>query len=118
MGAANISAGEPATALTALPQHLDALARANRARTKRAHVKRKLQAMPTMHAARAAAAALIETPPAELVAMRVFDLVRAVRHHGAGQARRLLRAAAISELATVGQITDRQRRALLAAFRF
>lgn len=88
-------------------QRLAALARANEIRLLRAQVKRdirsrEIQAWP-----------LIDEPPAELLTMKVYDLLLAMPKFGAFKVSALLRQHAISTSKTVGGLSDRQRAALV-----
>jgi hypothetical protein len=100
-----------APAATSDPQHLRALARANEIRLARAELKR------AVSQGRAAAADVILDCPWEAHSMTVADVLMSQRRWGLTRCRKVLFALQLSELKTVGALTDRQRHALAARLR-
>lgn len=98
----------PAPALNAdrEPQHLVALARANRVRLARAALKRSIST-----GERNVAEVLLECPW-EVESMAVADLLGCQRRWGETRCRRFLASSRISETRTVGTLTERQRKEL------
>lgn len=90
-----------------LQQRREALARANRVRAYRARLKVE------MKRGERSLRPLLLSPPAELVSMRVFDLLVAVPKVGRVKAGRVLRQAGVSPSRTVGGLSARQRSELL-----
>jgi hypothetical protein len=90
------------------PQHLTALARANRVRLARAELKRRI-ADGVMTAAEVVLAC-----PWEVQTMTVADLLGSQRRWGATRCRKLLVSLQISETRTVESLTQRQRFELAA----
>lgn len=88
-----------------IPQHLVALDRANEMRLRRAAFKRQLQAGELQ------VAEVIDDEA--LASMPVVDLLGAQRRWGQRRARGVLRDVPCSEWKLVGQLTERQRDALL-----
>lgn len=84
------------------------LDRANRIRSYRSEVKRNLRAG-------APVCPMLEDPPAELLSMRVEQLLLALPKWGQGRVRPLMRRLAIPPHVTVGGLTWRQRADLPAA---
>lgn len=87
----------------ALPQHLLALSRANETRLGRANVKRDV-ADGTVRAAD-----VILNPPACTLTMTVVELLSSQRRWGGYRAVKFLAGESMSELKTVGSLTERQR---------
>jgi D-hexose-6-phosphate mutarotase len=85
------------------PQHLTALARANRVRLARAELKRRIAVGET------SAADVVVACPWEVQSMTVADLLASQRRWGATRCRKLLAALQISETRHVGALTERQR---------
>jgi hypothetical protein len=85
------------------PQHLTALARANRVRLARAELKRRIADGDT------SAADVVVECPWEVESMTVADLLASQRRWGATRCRKLLVALQISETRYVGALTQRQR---------
>lgn len=93
--------------MTALPQHMVALTRANKIRVGRAELKQKISS------GERSVAGVIFQAPEEAETMTVFDLLCAQHRWGEIRAQEFLAAARISESKTVGGLTDRQRRRLV-----
>lgn len=93
---------------TAAPQHLTALAHANRVRLARAGLKRRIAE------GEETAARVLSDPPWEADGMAVSDLLTSQRRWGVIRCRKLLGSLLISETRTVGSLTERQRLALAA----
>ncbi len=90
-------------------QASQALQRANEVRFARAALKRRV-AKGTL-----SAADVILSCSSEIEGMAVADLLLSQRQWGDARCRRFLAALPLSETKTVGSMTDRQRRALVAA---
>jgi hypothetical protein len=90
-----------------IPQHMQALARANRVRLARAELKRSI-ARGEIDAAR-----VIRDCPWETESMSLAELLTSQRRWGRTRARKLLQGLALSENKRLGTLTPRQR-ALLA----
>jgi hypothetical protein len=95
-----------ATATAPAPQHLVALARANRVRLARAELKRRVAE------GELSVAEVVISCPWEAESMTVSDLLRSQRRWGSTRCRRFLAALPMSETKTVGSMTERQRYAL------
>jgi hypothetical protein len=89
-------------------QRMQALQRANEIRIARATLKRQIAAGRT-----SAAQAILSGPP-EIEGMAVIELLRSQRSWGQARCRGLMRAIPLSENKTIGSMTDRQQRLLLA----
>jgi len=87
---------------------MEALKRANDIRTARAQIKGDLKA------GRVSIVTLLSKPPEFLLTAKVFDLLVAVPKFGRVKANRVLNQARISPSKTVGGMSERQRRQLLA----
>jgi hypothetical protein len=92
----------------AAPQHLVALAHANKVRLARAELKRRIG-----NGDQSAAEVLLECPW-EAASMTVADVLMSQRRWGAARCRKLLVSLHISETRTVGSLTQRQRNELAA----
>lgn len=93
---------------TTPPQHLQALARANRVRLARAELKRRVgQGAVTV-------TEVVLSPPWCAESMEVSDLLTSQRRWGTTRCRRLLATIPIPENKTLGTLTERQRNALVA----
>lgn len=90
------------------PQHMQALARANRVRLARAELKR------SIGRGEVEVTRVIEECPWETESMTLAELLTSQRRWGRTRARKLLQALALSENKRLGTLTGRQR-ALLAA---
>jgi hypothetical protein len=60
----------------------------------------------------AEAAAIVRNPPAHTANLRVFRLLCAIDRWGSTRARRVLADERVSEMKTLGALTERQRQAL------
>lgn len=85
------------------PQHMEALAYANRVRLARAALKR------SVRGGRLSAAAVVRECPWEVETMTVSELLRSQRRWGRTRARKLLLSLTLNENRTLGRLTDRQR---------
>jgi hypothetical protein len=90
------------------PQHMQALAQANRVRLARAELKRQIAD------GELSVADVVLDCPWEAESMAVADLLTSQHRWGRTRCRRFLSAIPMSETKTVGSMTDRQRRALAA----
>ena len=90
-----------------MAQRLDALAKANDTRGKRARLKRDLKA------SRRSALDVLADPPEYVETMRILDLLLAVPKWGQVKATQALRRCAVSPSKTVGGLSARQRAALI-----
>ncbi|HEY1285501.1 MAG TPA: hypothetical protein VGF04_05380 [Solirubrobacterales bacterium] len=97
------------TAAVVIPQHMEALARANRVRLARAELKRSI-ARGDVEAAR-----IIEACPWETENMTLAELLTSQRRWGRTRARKLLQELALSENKRIGTLTSRQRALLSTA---
>jgi hypothetical protein len=98
----NISAGKG-------PQHMQALARANRVRLARAELKRSI-ARGDLEAS-----AVVEECPWETESMTLAELLTSQRRWGRTRARKFLLGVSLSENKRLGTLTDRQRTLLSSA---
>jgi hypothetical protein len=94
-----------------LNQRMDALARANLIRTKRAQLKRDLKA------GRLSIHALLLNPPEYLETAKVFDMLLAVPKYGRVKTNKILAHCRISPSKTIGGLSDRQRSELISLLR-
>ena len=90
------------------PQHMQALAQANRVRLARAELKRQVAE------GELSVADVVLECPWEAESMAISDLLMSQHRWGRTRCRRFLAAISMSETKTVGSMTDRQRRALAA----
>jgi hypothetical protein len=90
------------------PQHMQALAQANRVRLARAELKRQIAD------GELSVADVVLDCPWEAESMAIADLLTSQHRWGRTRCRRFLSAIPMSETKTVGSMTDRQRRALAA----
>src|ERR687890_779918 len=97
-----------ATATAPAPQHLRALAQANRVRLARAELKRQ-EAEGELSVAE-----IVLERPWEAESMSIADLLMSQHRWGRTRCRRFLAGIPMSETKTVGSMTERQRRALAA----
>jgi hypothetical protein len=95
-------------ATAAAPQHMQALAQANRVRLARAELKRQVAE------GELSVADVVLECPWEAESMSISDLLMSQHRWGRTRCRRFLAAIPMSETKTVGSMTDRQRRALAA----
>src|ERR671921_732818 len=100
-----------ATATAPAPQHMRALAQANRVRLARAELKRQVAE------GEATVADIVLTCPWEAESMSIADLLLSQHRWGRTRCRRFLASIPMSETKTVGSMTERQRRALSARLR-
>jgi glutathione S-transferase len=98
-----------ATIVSARPQQMRALERANQARRARAELKRRV-AQGEIEVAEV----ILTGPWAAAERMAVADLLSSQRHWGHARVRKFLASVAISENKTIGSMTERQRRAVAA----
>jgi|SRR5947209_9236006 len=92
-------------------QRMEALQRANNIRTRRAKLKRDLKA------GRQPIDELLLSPPEYLETAKVFDLLLAVPKYGRVKVNKILSHCKISPSKTVGGLSERQRRELVAFLR-
>jgi hypothetical protein len=92
----------------AAPQHMRALAQANRVRLARAELKRQVAD------GEMSVADVVLNCPWEAESMTISDLLMSQHRWGRTRCRRFLASIPMSETKTVGTMTDRQRRALAA----
>ena len=92
-------------------QRMEALQRANDIRSRRAQLKRDLKA------GRQPIDELLLAPPAYLETAKVFDLLLAVPKYGRVKVNKILTQCKISPSKTVGGLSERQRRELVAFMR-
>ena len=90
------------------PQHMQALARANRVRLARAELKRQVAE------GELSAAEVVLECPWEAESMAIAALLMSQHRWGRTRCRRFLGATPMSETKTIGSMTGRQRRALAA----
>jgi hypothetical protein len=86
----------------AMPQHMEALAHANRVRLARASLKR-------VASDQVEAAAVVRDCPWEAESMTVGELLRSQRRWGRTRARKFLFSIALNENRELGRLTERQR---------
>jgi hypothetical protein len=98
------SAAAPVTT----PQHMRALAHANRVRLARAELKRAIAA------GNADASEVVRRCPWEVGTMTVGELLRSQRRWGRARARKFLFSLALNENRELGRLTERQRGVLAA----
>ena len=91
-----------------MPQHMRALAEANRVRLARAALKRDIEA------GRVDTAEVVRECPWEVETMTVGELLRSQRRWGRTRARKFLAGLALSENRELGRLTLRQRSVLAA----
>ena len=92
-------------------QRMEALQRANNIRSRRAQLKRDLKA------GRCSIDALLMQPPEYLETAKVFDMLLAVPKYGRVKVNKILTQCKISPSKTVGGLSERQRRELVAFMR-
>jgi hypothetical protein len=100
-----------ATATPTAPQHMRALAQANRVRLARAELKRQVADGETT------VADIVLECPWQAESMAIADLLLSQHRWGRTRCRRFLASIPMSETKTVGSMTERQRRALSARLR-
>src|SRR5215467_1128161 len=94
-----------------LNQRMDALARANQIRIKRAQLKRDLKA------GRRSIHSLLLDPPEYVETAKVFDMLLAVPKYGRVKTNRILNQCRISPSKTIGGLSERQRTELVSLLR-
>lgn len=107
MEAASIAPVQRTVSTTGAPQHMQALARANRVRLARAELKRSIARGDVE------AADVIRDCPWETESMTLAELLTSQRRWGRTRARKFLLGLSLSENKRLGTLTERQR-ALLA----
>lgn len=100
-----------ATATAAAPQHMRALAQANRVRLARAELKRQVTD------GEVTVQEVVLSCAWEAASMTIADLLMSQHRWGRTRCRRFLASIPMSETKTIGSMTDRQRRALAARLR-
>jgi hypothetical protein len=85
------------------PQHMIALARANKVRLERAHLKREITA------GRLEVTDVVRTVPESMETITLAELLTAQRRWGRTRARKFLLGIALSENKRLGTLTPRQR---------
>ena len=96
------------TAVPAAPQHMQALAHANRVRLARASLKR------SVLSGQLEVVKVIRTCPWEVETMTIGELLRSQRRWGRTRVRKFLTSLALNENRELGRLTDRQRNLLTA----
>lgn len=91
------------------PQHMRALARANKVRLARAELKRQVTE------GELSVADVVLECPWEAESMAISDLLMSQHRWGRTRCRRFLMSVSMTETKTIGTMTERQRRALAAA---
>lgn len=109
MEAASIAPASPAPSRTQTPQHMRALARANRVRLARAELKR------SIGRGDVDVIEVIRECPWETESMTLAELLTSQRRWGRTRSRKLLQALGLSENKRVGTLTPRQRALLSSA---
>jgi len=95
-----------ATATAPAPQHMRALAQANRVRLARAELKRQVAE------GEASVAEIVLERPWEAESMSITDLLMSQHRWGRTRCRRFLASIPMVETKTIGSMTDRQRNEL------
>src|SRR5678816_227330 len=96
--------------LRSLDQRMEALARANHIRVRRAQLKKDLKD------GKAQIETILLDPPDWVSTAKVFDMLMAVPKFGRVKAARLLNQCRISQSKTVGGLSERQRTELVGLF--
>jgi hypothetical protein len=94
-----------------LNQRMDALARANQIRTRRAQLKRDLKS------GRLSIQSLLLNPPEYVETAKVFDMLLAVPKYGRVKVNKILAHCRISPSKTIGGLSERQRSELVSLLR-
>jgi hypothetical protein len=97
----------PSGTVAPAPQRMRALAEANRVRLARAELKRRV------NGGQVTAAAVVTAPPPEAERMTISELLTSQRRWGLTRCRRVIAPLHISEMKTLGALTERQRLALV-----
>ena len=105
----NSAAIAPASTTATAPQHMQALARANRVRLARAELKRSIAR------GEVDVAGVIEESPWETESMTLAELLTSQRRWGRTRARKFLQGLALNENKRLGTLTSRQRSLLAGA---
>ena len=100
-----------ATATALAPQHMRALAQANRVRLARAELKRQVAENETT------VGEIVLDCPWEAESMAIADLLLSQHRWGRTRCRRFLLQIPMNETKTIGSMTDRQRRCLAGRLR-
>ena len=103
MDAASIAPASTTASAIQVPQHMRALARANRVRLARAELKRSIAR------GDADVAAVIQECPWETESMTLAELLTSQRRWGRTRARKFLQGLALTENKRLGTLTPRQR---------
>lgn len=93
--------------IRSLDQRLEALQKANHTRVKRAQLKENLKTNKGL------VLVVLEDPPEYLKGMKLFDLLMALPKFGRVKAARFLNQARISQVKTVGGLSERQRKEVI-----
>jgi hypothetical protein len=105
----NSTSSNPSTAPErSLNQRMDALARANQIRIKRAQLKRDLKA------GRLSIHSLLLNPPEYVETAKVFDMLLAVPKYGRVKVNKILAHCRIAPSKTIGGLSERQRSELIS----
>ena len=96
----------PETATAPAPQHMQALAQANKVRLARAELKRQVAD------GELSVADVVLSCPWEAESMTIADLLMSQHRWGRTRCRRFLTQLSMNETKTIGSMTDRQRRCL------
>jgi hypothetical protein len=96
------------TAMAPAPQHMQALAQANRVRLARAELKRQVAE------GEATVTEIVLECPWEAESMTIADLLMSQHRWGRSRCRRFLLAIPMIETKTIGSMTERQRKELAA----
>src|SRR3954470_14126969 len=99
------------TATAPAPQHMRALAQANRVRLARAELKRMVAE------GEATVAEIVLKCPWEAESMAIADLLMSQHRWGHSRCRRFLTSISMTETKTIGSMTERQRNELAARLR-
>ena len=94
------------TAIAPAPQHMQALAQANRVRLARAELKRQVAE------GEATVAEIVLDCPWEAESMTIADLLMSQHRWGRSRCRRFLASIPMMETKTIGSMTERQRKEL------
>jgi hypothetical protein len=100
---ASIAPASPTASAIQVPQHMQALARANRVRLARAELKR------TIARGETEVAEVIRDCPWETESMSLAELLTSQRRWGRTRARKFLQSLGLSENKRLGTLTQRQR---------
>jgi hypothetical protein len=95
-----------ASTVVSAPQHMEALAHANRVRLARASLKRAIVA------GQADVVQVVRSCPWEVETMTVGELLRSQRRWGRARARKFLSSLTLNENREMGRLTERQRSVL------